>query len=297
MSASIGRVLSRGGKAMDLCIGNTTTGAVEGTHRYHTSKARRFLATSFGLIGALGLVAATLQIATPLPASASARNNAVYPKAGPCVSAGYSGNSAFVCQVYMDVLGRAPDPTGLASWTAALSSGVSRTQVAWDIMTSTESATDYITAAYKCNLNRAPDPTGLANWLAVLLAPGGTPDQVDAGILGSNEAFADAGSTNTGWLTLAYHCTLDRALDPTGLATWGSALASGMSRYQVELLIDSSNESHIDELNGLYGALNRAPDPTGLATWLPAMNSGALTWVQVGAEIFGSQEFYNLANS
>jgi hypothetical protein len=120
---------------------------------------------------------------------------------------------------------------------------------------------------------------------------------VDAGILGSDEAFADAGSTNTGWLTLAYHCTLDRAPDPTGLATWGSALSSGTSRYQVELLIDSSNEAHIGDLDYVYSALNRAPDPAGLATWLPALNSGALNWVQVAADIFGSQEFYNLANS
>jgi len=42
---------------------------------------------------------------------------------------------AFVTKLYHDLLGRSPDPSGLAFWAGALDSGVSREQVVFDIVT------------------------------------------------------------------------------------------------------------------------------------------------------------------
>jgi hypothetical protein len=43
---------------------------------------------------------------------------------------------------------------------------------------------------YQANLGRAPDPVGLAGWVS-LLQMGATDEAVQAGILGSPEAFAN----------------------------------------------------------------------------------------------------------
>jgi len=196
-----------------------------------------------------------------------------------------------VCAVYEDILGRAPDSAGLNSWTTQLSTGVSRTQVAFGIVDSAESLIDYIQGDYGFFLNRPADPAGLNFWLSTFQA-GGSAEQVDAGILGSPEFFSDSGSTNGSWLNAVYMDLLGRPIDSSGTASWTSALSSGASLTQVAYAIDTSNEEYNHNVLFYYEQfLNRATDPGGLATWVGAFQSGA-TDQQVIAGILGSQEFY-----
>jgi len=211
------------------------------------------------------------------------------PGSSPCSS--YSGNAAFICALYVDVLRRAPDSAGLNSWLAAIASGTTTTQVALGVITSTESATDYISGLYQGCLGRPVDQGGLSTWLNAFAA-GATVEQVDAGVLSSPEFYADAGGTDSGFVNAVYECILGRPVDSAGLATWTSALSNGVSRAQVAYAVDTSNESHVDDVTYFYTALNRSPDPTGLSTWVGALNSG-VPYQQVAADIFGSQEFYN----
>jgi hypothetical protein len=203
-----------------------------------------------------------------------------------------SGSAAFVCALYEDLLGRVPEPGGLSFWQSALSSGMSTTQVAWDIATSNEYRTDYIKADYEALLGRAADPGGLYTWLAAFNS-GASDEQISAGIVGSAEFFSDAGSTNSGFIDAVYQDLLGRAADPGGLWTWDSDLSSGLSRTQIAYDIDTSNESRTDTVQSFYKLLlNRPADPGGLWTWVAALNSGA-TDEQVLAGIAGSQEFYS----
>lgn len=213
---------------------------------------------------------------------------------GSCSS--YTGNAAFICALYVDILGRAPDQGGLSSWQSSMSSGTSTTQVALDIVTSTEFRTDFIQGDYMGFLGREADQGGLNAWLGAF-GSGATDEQVDSGILGSDEFFADSGGTNSGFIDNVYQGLLGRAADSSGLSTWNQALASGTSRTQVALAIDTSNESRTDTVQFLYQILlNRSADQGGVNTWVGALNSGA-TDEQVIADIAGSPEFYNDAPS
>jgi hypothetical protein len=206
----------------------------------------------------------------------------------------YSGNAAFVCLVYEDLLGRVPDAGGLAAWEGLLAAGVSRQQVAYDIATSPEHFTDLVQGDYEYFLGRAADAGGLSTWVGALEA-GWTPQAVLAGILSSPEYYADAGSTPTGFVTDLYSDLLGRTPDAGGLATWVGQLNIGMSRGAVAAGIIHSTEYEADFVQDVYFfLLNRGADPQGLATWVYALAVGVSEeWVIAG--ILGSPEFYVLS--
>jgi hypothetical protein len=84
-------------------------------------------------------------------------------------------------RLYRAALHRAPDPAGLAGWTAQLDNGASEAQVAQGFVNSAEfqsiftspDNTGFVTQLYQNVLGRAPDPAGLQSWLADL--NGGAP--------------------------------------------------------------------------------------------------------------------------
>ncbi len=70
--------------------------------------------------------------------------------------------------VYHDVLGRAPDPAGLAVWSQTAQSGVPRTAVALSIVDSPEADARLVSAVYRDLLKRNPDPVGLVTWVSAV---------------------------------------------------------------------------------------------------------------------------------
>jgi hypothetical protein len=80
-------------------------------------------------------------------------------------------NTGFLQAVYNDVLGRAPDPTGLQAFGTALANGVSRAQVVQVIVSSDEAIQDEVRQMYNQLLQRNPDPTGLAAFSTALGDP------------------------------------------------------------------------------------------------------------------------------
>jgi len=104
-------------------------------------------------------------------------------------AAGASAN-AFLVSLYHDVLGRSIDPSGLATFTNALQSGVTRTQVASAIVDSPEARGNLISWFYIRFLDRDADSTGLQDFLNAM-GQGARPEDVEAAILGSSEYFND----------------------------------------------------------------------------------------------------------
>ena len=82
-----------------------------------------------------------------------------------------STNQGFVSALYLDVLGRTPDSGGNMVWLNVLASGVSRTQVAFDFLTSPEAVAKQVTVDYSGILNRSPDTGGLNSWVTTLIGP------------------------------------------------------------------------------------------------------------------------------
>jgi Domain of unknown function (DUF4214) len=97
--------------------------------------------------------------------------------------------------VYQDVLGRVPDTAALAGQTRKLASGVSRSDIAFALVTSPEAFGRLVTAAYQDLLDRAPDPRGQTSWVTQL-EHGLSPSEFLARIAGSAEFIADQGGLN-----------------------------------------------------------------------------------------------------
>src|SRR5262249_36280357 len=114
----------------------------------------------------------------------------------------------FVASVYLDVLGRPVDPTGLAYWSSLGDAGPSRVAVVGAIETSAEYRVNLVQSLYSQFLHRGADPMGL-NFFVNLLGTGGTIEQAEALITGSLEYFQVAGGgTNDGFLDALYRDAL-----------------------------------------------------------------------------------------
>jgi uncharacterized repeat protein (TIGR02543 family) len=208
----------------------------------------------------------------------------------------YTKNDAFLCAVYEDLLGRAPDAGDLAFWDVQLAGGVSRSAVAYDIVTSVEYRNHLVTSCYETFLGRAAESGGLSYWVAQL--NGEASDQwVVAGFLGSSEFYTDSGSTPAGFVTALYEKLLGRAAEPEGLAFWENLLSSGVSRNAVAAAILSSTEYLSDFVESQYHhLLGRAADQGGLSFWVTQLAGGASN-ESVIAGFVGSAEYYSETTS
>jgi hypothetical protein len=84
--------------------------------------------------------------------------------------------AADINSLYQELLGRAPDPTGIAANT-----GASADTIRESILASPEYNNQNINTIYQDLLGRAPDPTGIA------ANAGATPEQIRQSIFGSAE--------------------------------------------------------------------------------------------------------------
>jgi Peptidase family M23/Domain of unknown function (DUF4214) len=182
--------------------------------------------------------------------------------------------TAFADQAYHDLLGRPPDSAGLAAYVPDLEYGMTTTRVAASLLASHEYVNDQVTALYWKLLGRAPDSAGLAGW-DNLLQNGGTYEQVKEGMMSSAEYLSLAGGTNTAVVTKMYRDILDRAPDPSGLATYVHLLEVGTSRQTVATDIVTSKEAYTGLVTGWYHQfLRRAPDSDGLTIWVNDLQGG-----------------------
>ncbi len=170
-------------------------------------------------------------------------------------------NTAFVTQLYQNVLHRAPDPTGLSNWTAALNSG-SQSQaqvvlgfsesaenesntsatVAAGIWTPNESAAE-VARLYYSALGRAPDAAGLTSWTNALEFGGQSLTDEANGFMASPEFQSKYGSLSNGdFVSLLYNNVLGRSPDAAGLNGWTGALNAGATRASVLIGFSESPE-------------------------------------------------------
>jgi uncharacterized delta-60 repeat protein len=185
-------------------------------------------------------------------------------------------NQRFITHVYLDLLGRSPDASGLMTFTTALDQGqLTRLQVAQIITNSLEYHTLVVQGLYGRLLGRPADPTGLNNWVN-FLSQGGTADQLEAIFLGSAEYFNGRGAgTANGFLQALYGDVLGRPIDTSGSQTWGNALTNGLSPATVATTVLASQEADQMKVEELYGqVLHRPADASGLNTYTAMLQQG-----------------------
>jgi len=248
--------------------------------------------------GTLGHTYAFFSIATdkagnhqPMPTAAQATTQALLKDA----------NAAYVAAVYFDVLGRAPDPGGLAYWTQKLDQGAPISSVASAIGTSGEYYANFVIKPdYIKLLGRTADDAGVQYWTQRMQS-GLTDQQLEAQLAASDEFFTTAGGNvnQVDWIDAVYKLLLGRTADPGGEKYWSGRLTALLhsedaidARLQVALGIAGSQENNTNLINADYAHyLGRATDPGGLAYWLQQFAAGA-TNEDVIAGFTGSAEYY-----
>ena len=185
-------------------------------------------------------------------------------------------NRSYVRELYLDLLGREPDPAGLESFTNLLTSGrATREQVAFGILTSQERRELQVRQLYRDLLRREADPAGLAGF-ATFLRNGGSLNQVKVILLTSSEYARTRGAAdNLGFLRELYRDVLGRTIDLAAQQAFAVLLANNVSRADIALRVLTSDEAHRRTVRGLYERLlDRGPDEVGLSAFTNALSQG-----------------------
>ena len=171
--------------------------------------------------------------------------------------------------LYSSILGRAPDPEGLAYWQQAAASGQSLSSIAEAFKASPEAQAKAAAPAPTPTTPRpatsgaqpAPMPTATAT------APGPT-----AGASNMPQITYDANDP----VVKLYKDVLGREPDPEGFKFWKGELAKGVPISQIQTSIARSPEKTASLIPDLYkSALGRDPEPEGLAFWQDQAAKGA----------------------
>jgi hypothetical protein len=202
-----------------------------------------------------------------------------------------AGNLNYVTGVYQDVLGRAPDPTGLAAWTGQLELGMPRSQFASAITHSAEFYTNRVMAAYQKYLGRAPDAAALAGWVKAM-QQGLSDERLEAGLIGSAEYLAKHGGPGAGWVKALYQDVLGCAPTAAELDGWVQALKTGLSPTAAAYGFTASAEHEGLVVTADYQKyLGRAPEPGAVPVWVNAFAHG-FSNEDLVAGFVGSDEYF-----
>jgi len=155
---------------------------------------------------------------------------------------------------YTMYLHRAPDATGATFWQSALDSGLPETDLAADLLGSSEYAalhggtpSGFVAGIYVDVLGRPASAADIAFWDS-RLADGETSAGVATDILNSPEHRATV-------IDGFYHDYLGRAADPGGLAYWENYLAAGgtVPQLQQSLLLARLGPEHYQDFQEVGG--------------------------------------------
>jgi hypothetical protein len=204
-------------------------------------------------------------------------------------------NERFVGQVYLDLLERPVDPSGLAAWTGALERGTTHAAAVQIIKDSPEYKTLVVQGYYRLYLHRIGEADGVRTWIS-LLDSGVSATRLREVFVSSPEYFQTrAGGTDTGFLDALYRDAFNRSLDPAGQDAWGRVLngAAGKGRAAVAEGVFTSPEFYQNLVQSLYlQFLHRPADPTGMAAFTDALRRTAREQ-DVIAAIAGSDEYFS----
>jgi hypothetical protein len=169
-------------------------------------------------------------------------------------------SSDYVTRLYQNVLGRAPDPPGLAYWKGILDNGTAtRAQILAAVAESAENQAatastikagiwDFdetaaqVARLYDTTLGRLPDEAGLGYWTQTTKAGGSLLDDAN-NFLNSTEFLSTYGTLdNRSFIATLYNNSLHRGADAQGEDYWINALNSGASRAQVVIGVSESPE-------------------------------------------------------
>lgn len=234
------------------------------------------------------------------------------------LSVGPDTNEAFLARLYVGVLDRPYDESGLSYWDQALGSGSMSKGAVADVFLSTPegqaetgSLTDqqFVQSLYGMLLGRTGSSDDVNYW-ANALGQGASRGDVLAGFADSDEAKQHlAGATSQVFvedptkalIDRSYEIAFNRHPDMAGLQYWQGQFGAGMTPDQFAQSIVTSPEfqsethglSDSDVVSSFYHtALGRAPATSEQSYWADQLQSGSLTQAQMLIDFAQSREAY-----
>jgi hypothetical protein len=258
-------------------------------------------------IGAAVVAATVLLTVVPFAATASAAPPPARPRVTNepiCPSA--TANGRFVRWIYLQILGRCPDPSGAAYWTAKLDKGTDRWAFARQIDYSNENIyKNNVNGLYQDLLGRAPTADEAAAAAASIRSTEGDAHLI-ALLASSDEFYATIeGETpadrDQAWLGFAYNGIVDRDPDPSGAAHYTNVLgnpSTEATRHKVAMSLELSAENAGGWTTAVYFAgLNRPPDPSGFAHWKNWLLTTGFRTFRMWTGILSSDEANRIAQT
>lgn len=181
---------------------------------------------------------------------------------------------SYVASLYQDLLHRAVDGAGQSYWMNQIAQGETLGQIASTIAHSGERFAALVESTYQSVLGRGADVAGLNYWLAAHQA-GLTDEQLEAGLLATDEFFRREGGTDAAFVEGVYQTLFHRPVDAPGEAYWEGLLAGGVSRLAVSQYLAHSTEREQLRVEDDYAnVLHQQADPAGVAHWTAQLMSG-----------------------
>lgn len=179
---------------------------------------------------------------------------------------GNTPNARFVSYLYLTLLGRQVDPTGMQVYTSALSRGVSRNAVAASIYNSVEQRTNQVQGYYQQFLGRSGTQAQVSQFVASL-RNGSSENSVIATFLLSSE-FQRSNPPIVPFVRALYQNLLGRNADARGLAINSNALRTGVTRQAMVLSFLNGSEYIQKQVRAQFlSQLGNAPNSSSLSFW------------------------------
>ncbi len=180
--------------------------------------------------------------------------------------------TAEVNGLYNIILGRAPDPSGLANSVAYLKSGGSVQTLATILLNSPEYQSRLVASYYPSFLGRSASPAEVAGWVK-LIESGAYTDQQVLLLMLSSDGYNALHPDNASFITSLYTGLYGRNPTAAELTAWEALLASPTSQ-RVIVISEFLHSAPTYQLvaQGLYAAFWGAPaDATGEANVVQAL--------------------------
>jgi hypothetical protein len=210
-------------------------------------------------------------------------------------------NQRYVNDVFFELLNRPADPGALQFYGGLLQGGASRGSVLLNIESAVvgghnEYLDNTVNRLYQSYLGRNADPGGLVAFTTEL-TNGATIQKVQSEIMGSDEYFQAAGSTNQNFVSAAYRDLLNRNPDAGGLTFYLNMLSTPSTVTQRTAVIANllgQTESIQDVLNTYYAIyLNRNADPSGLDFFTVQLQNNTSYQTIVNEFLGSTDEYFN----
>ncbi len=206
-----------------------------------------------------------------------------------------SATQLYINQIYLDLLGRPVDSTALASWTARLTKGVSRSAFVSAIDHSTEARDVAVQRVYLAYLNRLATQTEINHTVAEARKFG---NDVRVPVLISAEYLSTRGGGTVDTYLVALTSSVIGSNHPEALNnSFAAALISHEPLSKVVLEVLHSTPSAAATVNALYSNyLNRTPTVSELSHGISLITSGGSPRV-LEEGILSSKQYFTLVTT